>query len=383
MSVNWVPLGAVLNTRPSEAIESNGSYRIAGVYGFGRGVLRREAISGHETNYKRLTRLTVGDVIYSKLKAFEGAVAVVDPESDGYFVSPEFPVFEVVAGVNTAYLGQYLRSTAFSESLAAKSSGIGARRERVHPTDFLSIPIPLPPRAEQDRIANYLNSIERSIQGTHASQPLAHAAHARAERQWLERFPHARLGDVAVVNPGRTRVVPDQQVAFVPMSAVCAESGQIAEVDYRATQEIRGGYRQFSRGDILFARITPSMQNGKSAVFNDDTVEVGYGSTEFHVVRANDSRYTPWIWSILRTRWFRELAKQSFAGTAGQQRVPSSFLEQVEIPMPPKTAVDVSYAQVVRAQELQAAVAATARRRDALRASILPAARNEIFASMQ
>ena len=161
MRAKWIRLGDVLEQRASEQIDPDGTYRIAGVLGFARGVLLRGPIQGHETKYRVLTRLNAGDVIYSKLKAFEGAVAVATDTADGYFVSQEFPVFSVDSEISGAYLRHVIAAPRFMSALAEQSTGLGVRRERVHATQFLALKIPLPTRDRRDRIAAHLDSFAR------------------------------------------------------------------------------------------------------------------------------------------------------------------------------------------------------------------------------
>src|SRR5829696_50342 len=91
-----VQLGEVLTLALDETpVESASEYPIAGVYSFGRGVLRRAPISGDQTKYKRLNRLHADRVVLSRLKAFEGAIAVVPKHAEGFYVSQEFPTFDI------------------------------------------------------------------------------------------------------------------------------------------------------------------------------------------------------------------------------------------------------------------------------------------------
>ncbi len=119
MKATMAPLNSILTQRTGEAVQPEAAYPIAGVYGFGRGILTRPPIRGTDTTYKTLTRLREGDVVYSKLKAFEGAITVTGPDAEGHFVSPEFPVFSISADVNPRYLDHMLKTSAFLESLAA------------------------------------------------------------------------------------------------------------------------------------------------------------------------------------------------------------------------------------------------------------------------
>src|SRR5438045_4271262 len=89
-------LGEILTEdRERVDVDPAGLYPIAGVYGFGRGVLMRDDVTGSEISAKHLYRLRAGQIMYSRLKAFEGAFALVPPEADGRFVSNEFPTFTV------------------------------------------------------------------------------------------------------------------------------------------------------------------------------------------------------------------------------------------------------------------------------------------------
>lgn len=381
MKVDWVPLRRVLRQRTGQKVEQSALYPIAGVAGFGRGVILREALLGRETSYRTLTRLTSGDVVYSKLKAFEGAIAVVPDQAANYFVSPEFPVFEVEPSVNTAYLEQFLHSSIFGRQLALASKGLGARRERVHPSAFECLQLPLPSPADQTRIANYLNNLAKRTIDPGRLQ--AGSAISHAIGTWLEEFPQEPLTRFAEVAPKTTRLADDELVDFVPMEAVDATAGMIVASRPLHRAELGSGYRQFKPGDIIFARITPSMQNGKCAIYGGVRAQVGYGSTEFHVLRPHDARYTKWLWAVLRTDWFISQAKRSFTGTAGQQRVPASFLHQVRIPVPPTTELVEATDRLVGIRERLNQIQRTHKARNALAGSILPAARNEIFNSMQ
>jgi type I restriction enzyme S subunit len=129
------------------------SYEIAGVYSFGRGMFRRAPIDGAETSYKKLHRVAAGQVVMSRLKAWEGALALVPESLDGCCMSPEFPTFSVRSDlVDPEFVGRVITSKLFWSDLHASSHGIGARRERVSADKLLSHKVSLPP-IEQQRSA--------------------------------------------------------------------------------------------------------------------------------------------------------------------------------------------------------------------------------------
>jgi len=96
-----------------------------------------------------------------------------------------------------------------------------------------------------------------------------------------------RLGEVCQINPRRPRlnIDPTEEGTFVPMSAVDADLGVISLPETRPFSVVKTGYKPFEENDVLFAKITPWMENGKSAVARGLLKNIGFGSTEFHVLR--------------------------------------------------------------------------------------------------
>jgi type I restriction enzyme S subunit len=147
----------------------------------------------------------------------------------------------------------------------------------------------------------------------------------------------ARLGEVCEINPRLPKdhgLQDDSEVAFVPMAAVSEIDAEIAHRLTRPFGEVRRGYTPFAEGDVLFAKISPCMENGKVAIARDLAGGRGFGSTEFHVLRAREAVLPEWIYYFLRQKRFRNSARRSFTGTAGQQRVPAAHMAGAAIPVP-------------------------------------------------
>src|SRR4051812_14636629 len=124
-------------------------YPNLGIYGQGRGSFTKPAISGAATSAETLYRVRSEQFIYSRLFAFEGAYALVQPTHDGFFVSNEFPTFGVDRQrLLPGFLFAYFRRPSVWYALASQSTGLGDRRQRVHPDVILAHRIPLPPLAE-------------------------------------------------------------------------------------------------------------------------------------------------------------------------------------------------------------------------------------------
>lgn len=148
----------------------------------------------------------------------------------------------------------------------------------------------------------------------------------------------APLGEVCQVNPRRPsgKSVPDDApTTFVPMAAVDERAGAIAAAEIRPFGEVRKGYTYFEEGDVLFAKITPCMQNGKHAVARGLVGGFGFGTTEFHVLRPGPAVTAEWVHYFLRQPTVLTAATTHFTGAVGQQRVPDSFLATLSLPLPP------------------------------------------------
>ncbi|MBE0435454.1 MAG: restriction endonuclease subunit S, partial [Methylomicrobium sp.] len=145
-----------------------------------------------------------------------------------------------------------------------------------------------------------------------------------------------QLESVATVNPRLPRDIDESQnVTFLPMAAV-SEDGQILEEETRVLSDTKKGFTYFERGDVLLAKITPCFENGKAAYIEHMSHQVGFGSTEFHVVRPDveqlDGKY---LFYLLWNPALRFVGERNMTGSAGQKRVPADFLKRVEIPLPP------------------------------------------------
>jgi type I restriction enzyme S subunit len=145
-----------------ENVRLGQQYELAGVYGFGRGLFARGVLLGEETSYRTLNRLHAGWVVMSRLKAFEGAVAVVPEEFDGCMVSPEFPTFSLrTEFVSPGYMEMLCEWPGFRELLSRASKGIGARRERVGAEAFLSLSVPMPDLPRQHQLVALYSKVRR------------------------------------------------------------------------------------------------------------------------------------------------------------------------------------------------------------------------------
>ncbi len=147
-----------------------------------------------------------------------------------------------------------------------------------------------------------------------------------------------RLGDVCELNPRRPANLhrsDNTPTTFVPITSIDELMGEIARPEVKPFAAIRKGYTYFGEGDVLFAKITPCMQNGKHAITRNLLDGWGFGTTEFHVLRPSPDIIAERIHRFLRQPSILEAATTHFTGAVGQQRLPEGYLADLQIPLPP------------------------------------------------
>jgi type I restriction enzyme, S subunit len=144
-----------------------------------------------------------------------------------------------------------------------------------------------------------------------------------------EGWASATLPEVFRLNPPKPKsddYDDDTPVSFVPMPAVDAVSGTIQTPSVRPFAEVRKGFTAFRNGDIILAKITPCMENGKAAIVRDMVNGLGFGSTEFHVFRATGAVLPEYLFQFVRQDSFRRDAAAEMTGSVGQKRVPVEYI---------------------------------------------------------
>lgn len=158
-----------------------------------------------------------------------------------------------------------------------------------------------------------------------------------SQRPLPKGWKQVTVSQVCYVNP--SIMIPtdhtDKTVDFVPMDAIDEVTGTITHREKKLLEQVHQGKTRFQVGDVLFAKITPCTQNGKVALVEHIDGDVGYGSTEFYVLRVRKGLLPSYLWYWLRTTPMRKLAVEAMTGSSGRQRVPLFFWGEVSIPLPP------------------------------------------------
>jgi restriction endonuclease S subunit len=157
---------------------------------------------------------------------------------------------------------------------------------------------------------------------------------------WLGKMPsdwqRSRLRNVAALSPGYSATVPasDEQCTVVPMELLSGD-GAIDVTNQQPLDEVTSGLTLFEEGDVLFAKITPCMENGKGAFVRELPTRYAFGSTEFHVLRPSKKIDGPFLYYATFNPIYRAYAAENMVGAAGQKRVSSRFVKDTRLFLPP------------------------------------------------
>ncbi|GAC1373546.1 MAG: hypothetical protein NVSMB4_00170 [Acidimicrobiales bacterium] len=374
--------------RDEVVVDPLATYSIAGVRSFGRGLFDRETILGAATSYPKLYRLRTGQIVMSRLFAWEGAVAVVTDEFNEKFVSSEFPTFTIdTTRADPRYVSQFVRWPGLHERLAGAGRGLGQRRQRVHAEDFLGMDIPLPSIEAQRRVAKRLDHVEAACAelrktaaraGTLNGALVVSAAmrldlsHDEKRRESWQEVP---LGDV--LEPSASQVTVEPADAYLIAGIYSFGRGLI---DRGSITGADTSYRTLTRlaiGDIVVSKL-----NGwEGAVAVVESAFDGYHvSSEYPTFSLDRERLLPEFFAgIARAPSFWDALNTSARGSMVRRRRinPKEFLS-TRVWLPPIASQARSAQVIAGAAGIGEARSEMAARIDAL----LPAALNEAFVGL-
>lgn len=341
------------------------------------GVVPRDEVKGANIGTKKQYVISSGQFILSKIDARNGAMGIIPESLDGAIVTQDFLAYDIdKSRINPQYLVLISTTKQFIDFCQSCSSGT-TNRQRVDEAKFLSIRIPLPSLDEQNRLVKDFNNIMTFIKMEEmkvidievkavaavrealgvASYPgnteerLIRLTNYAAIDSWSvpkillaghspfgeSKYKCKKLSELAFINPRTDLSILNDtdEMSFIPMEDISDDYGEWQNKKTGKKTDVKG-YTKFQNGDIIWARITPCMQNGKSALLRGLINGKGYGSTEFHIVRISSNEILPqYIHTLLRHYDVLSDAKKYFTGSAGQQRVPASYLSNLLIPIPP------------------------------------------------
>lgn len=333
-----------------------------------------------------------GNILFPKLRPYLNKVYLAEFAGK---CSTEFHVFEA-KGINPNFLTILLRSNIILAQ--TKHLMTGNTLPRLQTTDIENIVLPIISNEEQEEIVNIyqralndkvkkyeeakslLENIDtflleildivsnqqhekKSIFSTSVSNLIGQRLDVSSYKEHFEmlsnKYPNRKLSSLVEIDPAIKFVGfnDDTTISFIPMECIDEKYGEISERREISISQIKG-YTKFEEGDLLWAKITPCMQNGKSAIARNLKNGVGCGSTEYYVIRPKtEDLLIDYVYLILRHSEVLKAAQGSFGGSAGQQRVSSQYMKSIVIPFPSKgiqqSIVDVVKERKQRAKQLQ------------------------------
>lgn len=347
----WVRLGAVCYASKEKSNDFSNEIKYIGL----EHLEKDKGIVGFSSADKVKSTKNIfkeGQILYGRLRPY---LNKHDITSFAGVCSTDILVFEASDLVVNVLVDKFFNLPYFIEYVVANSKGINL--PRVSEEIVLNMTFPLPPLSEQQRIVERIEELFAKLD--EAKERLQEAADSFAVRkaailhkaftgeltkQWRREngvsdgsWEEKKLGEVCSVNPRKIdakNLDDNLEVSFIPMAAVSDVLGEIVNPEVKNLEDVRTGFTNFAEGDVIFAKITPCMENGKSAVVGPLLNDIGYGSTEFYVLRCKEELYNKYLYHMVRNTTFRAEAKAVMTGAVGQQRVPKTFLQEYQLLLP-------------------------------------------------
>ena len=311
------------------------------------------------TDRSKYQRALKGDIAYNMMRMWQGAVGIAP--ADG-LVSPAYVVARPFAETDTAYYAYLFRTAAYMREIDVFSRGIVPDRNRLYWESFKQMPSVYPPIDEQRLIVRFLNwhggQVAQLVRAkkkliallNEQKQAIIHHAVTRgldpeaklkpSGISWLGDVPEGwevkRLKTICRINPPRSSgktADAEELVTFLPMEKVGVD-GKIDGSIRMPISQMASGFTCFQRNDVILAKITPCFENGKGAVLDALPTQIGFGSTEFIVLRASNALDRRFLYLLTFEAQFRRLGEESMTGSAGQQRISREFVANYPVAVP-------------------------------------------------
>ena len=276
------------------------------------------------------------------------------------------------SGIVNKFLFHYL----FSQKQNIKNKAEGGAQPNISKEKLINFLFPLPPLAEQHRIAQKVEQLLTIVDAIEQLQEQLKALVKQTKNQVLnyaiagklthqdpndepaeellkrigkttttaadtpyEKLPKGwawcRLGDIGTINP-KNKLNDELDVSFIPMPLISDGFSNVHTSEVKKWENIKKGYTHFCNEDIGIAKITPCFENRKSVIFNNLKNGVGAGTTELYILRNNKTlSFNKYIFWFIKTQEFINNGIKAFTGAVGQQRISRDFIENTLIPLPP------------------------------------------------
>jgi type I restriction enzyme S subunit len=335
---NWKPyrLGDVLELNiDAVPIEPTTLYKFAGVYCFGKGLFEREELLGANTSYKNFNRLHNDHITISKVKGWEGAIALIGEKFEGMFLSPQYPTFRIKDKneADIKYIEHFLLRENVWKELLGESVGIGARRNSISEAKFLNLSISLPPLPEQQRIVSKIENVKgrieeikriRGLQGKEISY-LCNSIFIDLQKE-VENFPIRKVliphNEMIQINPDETY----KQVTVRMEHKGVLLRGMMKGSDIGSKQLIA------NENDFIISKI--DARNGAMGMIPPD-LEGGIVTSDFPLFSFSEEINPKFFYYFSNTYFFDDACKKASEGTTNRKRLKMDKFKNIQIPLPP------------------------------------------------
>lgn len=367
-------------------IKDDEEYSILGVRSYGLGAYINRTVSGKTLKMRKYQKSEKGHLFWCKVDTKNGAFGVVNDELENSYGSSNMSYLKLnTKKIDTNYLQLLFQLPKFTSYMDNMVVGVTNRKYISMQVLLNNIEIPLPDISIQNKLVSQYselirqadeadkeatmleNEIERylfEVLGISEYTPqeksdnvlnfislkqlfkwgVENNLNSMSPTELFKSimYKNAPITNFCEINPSTIYSKEVEEMSFLPMECISDVYGEITKLRDGEKGKSKG-YTRFQENDVLWAKITPCMQNGKSAIAKKLKNGYGYGSTEYHVFRAKENKVLPeFLYCFLRTKAIRELAKVYFTGSAGQQRVGTDFLEALTLPNIPIKSDDKS-----------------------------------------
>jgi|RhiMethySRZTD1v2_1073278.scaffolds.fasta_scaffold102693_2 type I restriction enzyme, S subunit len=333
-----VALGEALK----QVVEAHGvkaaeSYPNLGIWSFGRGPFKKPNISGTATSARTLYRVRQGQFIYSRLFAFEGAYGLVSKVFDGHYVSNEYPVFDIDASlVVPEYLALYFRWPEAWRQLARRTSGMGNRRRRLQPDEFLAHQISLPPLAEQHRVVSYASEVAARIHEIGARREVQHQVTAdmlaAVFLRLVHEAPRRPMREIAPIV--RRPIEVDPSAGFAELGIRSFGKGTFHKPTISGLEIGTKRIFRIEPGDLVFSNVF-AWEGAIAVAKADDANRVGSHRYITCVPRPDVATAEFLSYFFLTNEGLRFIRAASPGGAGRNRTLGLAALETIAVPVPP------------------------------------------------
>ena len=340
MKHNWTEakLGELLQLNVDCVdVNSQSEFHFAGVYCFGNGLFEKGYQNG-DTSYKTFNRLHKNQIVVSKVKGWEGAIALVTDEFDGMFLSPVYPTFELISDekTNLKFIHYFLKQEHIWKQLLDKSKGIGARRNSVSEAQFLNLSINLPDIEIQNKIVSKIENVKYNLVEIKAlkSEQFKDINNLLFSKyinliESAEWFPMKKVAPII-----RRPVVLKDEALYPELGIRCFGNGTFHKPALTGTEVATKKIFQIKKGDLVFSNVF-AWEGGIAVAKEED--DDRYGSHRFiSCVPDKEKALSEFLcYHFLSPKGLNDINACSPGGAGRNKTLGLDKLMKISIPVPP------------------------------------------------